>query len=199
MTDSPEAQRALRAELLTIVGDGRPLTYTDVMSDELPYLEAVTNEVLRCAHIAEGMRRTGKLGTQVRCHPIDNRDLISVVAPINVLGCQLPIGTDIILFTQPADHFQTVENESQIRARDDVRSDSSLKSGTSGRAYWKDVDEFYPERWLTVDPATGRKVFNRKAGYLTPFGLGLRSCAGKQLAVSPFPYDLSSLMTGFSS
>lgn len=59
LTDAPDVQRALRAELTSVLDDSdqRPLTYSDVNSDRTPFLEAVVAETLRCGRVAEGTRR----------------------------------------------------------------------------------------------------------------------------------------------
>ncbi len=57
-----------------------------------------------------------------------------------------------------------------------------MKNGIGGRGLWTDPHVFDPERWL-VDDGAGKKKFNLKAGVSTPFGVGVRACAGKALAV----------------
>lgn len=53
---APHVQKALRAELLSVLDDSpeqRPLTFADVSSPEkTPYLEAVMHDVLRVARVA---------------------------------------------------------------------------------------------------------------------------------------------------
>lgn len=47
-----------------------------------------------------------------------------------------------------------------------------------------DAWEFNPERWLVPGEDGKSPYFNAKAGFAAPFGPGIRSCAGKSLAVS---------------
>ena len=63
LADAPEVQRTLRSELLSVLDDTpdqMSLTYAQLMSDKVPYLEAVVAEVLRCARVAEGSARTSE-------------------------------------------------------------------------------------------------------------------------------------------
>ncbi|KAG8954861.1 hypothetical protein FRC04_010344 [Tulasnella sp. 424] len=161
LTDHPEVQRTLHAELCSAFEDlseDRLLTYADVTSpDKTPYLEAVVAEVLRCARAAEGSRRQ---------------------------GYEIPVGADIIFISPTAASMTTKSAEPSIRAYDNVRSETSLKYGLQGKRMWEDdTQEFKPERWIVVDEKTGKRVFDQKAGGSVPFGLGLRACPGKAIAV----------------
>ncbi|KAG8898786.1 hypothetical protein FRB99_007172 [Tulasnella sp. 403] len=166
LSDNPEAQYKLRAELLSALDDSpdkRPLTFADVNTPEkTPYLEAVVNEVLRLGRVAEGFRRI-------------------TTEPIEILGHHIPRGTDVTFISGICGENTTKGANDRLRALDSVRSESSLKFGL-GKPLWEDdAKEFKPERWLMeVD---GKIRFNPKAGFCVPFGLGLRACAGKQLAV----------------
>lgn len=86
----------------------------------------------------------------------------------------------------------TADNLPNLRARDGLRSESSLKHGHGGRGLWTNPEEFNPSRWLTED---GK--FNPKAGFSNPFGMGIRSCAGKALAVSVSSIQLQSMFDRF--
>lgn len=111
------------------------------------------------------------------------RNDLTATEPVSVLGCTLPAGTDIIFLMPIAAQLTTTSASSRLTALDPKRSESSLKHGLGGRQLWKDDGwSFKPERWLTKDE-DGKVMFDAKSGVLTPFGLGLKSCAGKQLAV----------------
>jgi len=163
LSGAPDVQRVLRAELLKLNDspESRALTYMDVMSDNTPFLEAVVYEVLRYGQIAGGASRL-------------------TIAPMNILGYDIPKGTQLIFSYSTGSRLTTKQNEAAIRALDPLRPESSLKVGLGGAGLWdeEDITEFKPSRWLTKD---GK--FNPKAGYSYPFGLGPRSCAGKALAL----------------
>lgn len=57
LAKAPDVQRKLRQSLLASLDDSpeqRPLTYADVsFPEKTPYLEAFTQELLRCARVAE--------------------------------------------------------------------------------------------------------------------------------------------------
>lgn len=111
------------------------------------------------------------------------------IEPINVLGYEIPVGADLIFISPTASSMTTKSTEQSIRAYDTVRSETSLKYGLQGKRLWEDdTEEFKPERWIVVDEKTGKMVFDPKAGGSVPFGLGVRSCPGKALAVSSSVY-----------
>ncbi|KAG8926931.1 hypothetical protein FRC01_008208 [Tulasnella sp. 417] len=183
LTENPEAQRTLHAELHAVFGDlseDRLMTYADVTSlDKTPYLEAVVAEVLRCARVAEGTRR-------------------KTTAPLNILGHDIPVGADLIFISPTAASVTTKTAEPSIRAYDKVRSETSLKHGFLGKGYWDDdTEEFKPERWIVEDEKTGKKTFNPKAGGSLPFGLGPRSCPGKALAILELKIYLATINLAF--
>ena len=101
-----------------------------------------------------------------------------------VLGHHIPAGTHIFFNMPGASLVHTPEREHEFRARDPLRSESSRKNGLGGRGYFKDTNLFQPERWLDKDGH-----FNAKAGWTAPFGLGIRACAGKALAVRGTHFD----------
>lgn len=104
--------------------------------------------------------------------------------PLEILGQTILAGTSIAWCTHSACDNATTANEQRLRALDPVRSETSRKNGLGGRSLWKTpTDRFEPERWISVDEKTGGTYFNPRAGFSLPFGAGLRSCPGKQLAV----------------
>ncbi|KAG8995362.1 hypothetical protein FRB90_000204 [Tulasnella sp. 427] len=183
LTDNPSAQRRLNAELRNAFDDlseERMLTYADVTSpDKTPYLEAVVAEVLRCARIAEGTRR-------------------QTLEPMNILGYEIPVGADLIFISPTAASITTKAAEPSIRAYDNHRSETSLKHGLGGKRLWDDdTAEFRPERWIVIDEKSGKESFDPKAGGSVPFGLGVRSCPGKALAMLELKVYLATLNLAF--
>ncbi|KAG8978705.1 hypothetical protein FRC05_009978 [Tulasnella sp. 425] len=170
LTEAPDVQRTLHEELLATIGDeaeGRPLTFDKMMSPEkMPYLEAVVAEILRFALVAPGgsTRQTTE--------------------PVDFLGHTIPAGTHILYFGGIASFNASIENEERLCSLDSKRTETSRKNGLGGRELWKTpTSKFEPDRWIKSDPATGKRTFNPRAGFSFPFGIGLRACAGKQLAL----------------
>lgn len=96
----------------------------------------------------------------------------------------MPAGTTILWCNHIACDNATVSNEAKLRALDEARSETSRKNGLGGRSLWSiPTDKFEPDRWIKIDENTGKRTFDPRAGYSFPFGVGIRSCAGKQLAV----------------
>ncbi|KAG8954873.1 hypothetical protein FRC04_010356 [Tulasnella sp. 424] len=183
LTENPEVQKILHAELLEALADSpesRPVTFDEMMAPEkTPYLEAVVSEILRCAKVAAASSK-------------------QTTEPIELLGTVIPTGTSIAWCTHIACDNATVANEAKLRALDPLRSESSRKNGLGGRALWKTpTDKFEPERWIAINEETGEKTFNPRAGYSFPFGVGLRSCAGKQLAVLELKIYIATLNLAF--
>ncbi|KAG8910750.1 hypothetical protein FRC01_006150 [Tulasnella sp. 417] len=183
LTESPSVQKTLHDELVNALSDSpesRPVTFDEMMSPEkTPYLEAVISEILRCAKVAAASSK-------------------QTTEQVELLGTVIPPGTSIAWCTHIACDNATVANEAKLRALDPVRSETSRKNGLGGRGLWKTpTDRFEPERWITVDEKTCQKTFNPRAGYSFPFGVGLRSCAGKQLAVLELKIYIATLNLAF--
>ncbi|KAG8894578.1 hypothetical protein FRB99_001131 [Tulasnella sp. 403] len=181
LSDAPDVQRTLRAELLSRLDDSpdkRPLTFDDMSSEKVPYLEAVVAEMLRHGQVSEATSRT-------------------TLEPVTIFGHTIPAGVDIIFMTTAASIMSTESKAEQIRARDDVRSESSLKQGSNTSLWEDDSRLFKPERWLIDDPNGKGRIFNPKAGYNMPFGVGPRSCAGKQLAQLELKLFIATLNLAF--
>ncbi|KAG9031575.1 hypothetical protein FS837_002947 [Tulasnella sp. UAMH 9824] len=182
LAENPQVQQILHSELLSALEDGpqnRPLTFDDMMSADTPYLEAVVAEILRCAQVAPASSK-------------------QTTEPIEVLGRTLPAGTNILWCQHIASNNATIFNEDKIRALDEVRSETSRKNGMGGRSLWSiPTDRFEPDRWIKVEEITGKRTFDPRAGYSFPFGVGLRSCAGKQLATLELKIFIATLNLSF--
>ncbi|KAG8904273.1 hypothetical protein FRB99_001976 [Tulasnella sp. 403] len=180
LTDAPEVQRELRAELLSGLDncpDKRPLTFDDVLTERVPYLEAVVYEILRHAQVTELTCRT-------------------TLEPVNILGHTIPAGVEVLFLTMVSSMMSTNSRTSPIRAVDSLRSESSLTQG-GGTPLWEESRTFKPERWLADDPDGNGRVFNPKAGYSMPFGVGPRSCAGRPLALMELKLYIATLNLAF--
>ncbi|KXH61454.1 cytochrome P450 [Colletotrichum salicis] len=164
LSDNPACQQQLRKSLraahLNATEDKRLPSHEEITGASIPYLEAVTEEMLRIAHTAIGQERQCKEDTIV-------------------LGRHIPKCTTVFIpnkgpsFTEPS--FEVDEK---------LRSSSSRTAAEErGLRTWgqEGMDEFRPERWLTKSD-NGELVFDALAGPTLPFGLGLRGCFGRKLA-----------------
>lgn len=164
ISDSPEIQQRLLESLRDAhpiaLAENRLPSASEIVGANVPYLEAVVEEMLRLAHTAIIIDR--------QCH----EDTI-------VLGHRIPKGTHVIIpnkgpsFTAPAHDID-----------EGLRSPSSQAAAQEhGVRAWidRDVDTFMPERWLEVNES-GEATYNATAGPTLPFGLGLRGCFGRKLA-----------------
>lgn len=167
LTDHQRPQNRLRDELHAAiplaVQEKRAPTYTELVKAHVPYLDAVVEEVLRLANTIAFVARVATQDT-------------------TVLGNRIPKGTDVFLMANGAGYLEpTMPLDDAVRSPGARRSDGS--KALSGA--WDDADiaVFKPERWLVVDPDTGKEAFDPLAGPTLAFGLGPRGCFGRKLAV----------------
>lgn len=167
LADTPAAQDRLRDELRAAipqaVQEKRAPTYQELIKANVPYLDAVVDEVLRHANAVAFVVRVALQDT-------------------TVLGCRIPKGTDVFLMANGPGYL-----EPNMRIDDATRSPGARQhSSKSLSGFWDDSDisAFRPERWLTIDPETGKEMYDPMAGPTLPFGLGPRGCFGRKLAVA---------------
>ncbi|KAH8651057.1 cytochrome P450 [Xylariales sp. PMI_506] len=166
LTDNQGVQirlrEALRAALPQAVQEKRNPTYAEIIKAHIPYLDAVVEEVLRHANtIAFVVRQALQDST--------------------VLGRHIPKGTNVFLMANGPGYL-----EPNMSLKDEERSPGARRTAKSAlTGAWKDegINAFSPERWLQKDPETGAEVYNALAGPTLAFGLGLRGCFGKKLAI----------------
>ncbi len=130
----------------------------DIVKREIPYLDAVIEEILRCTQ-TNGAVRKAKVDTEV-------------------LGYHIPAGTDVYMLSNgPSFMSPGFEIEESRRS-----PSSQANNGKSG-GVWNttDMGTFKPERWLAHDEK-GAEVYDAQAGPHLAFGLGPRGCFGKKLA-----------------
>lgn len=173
LADHPEVQRRLRRDLRAVLPEAtaerRAPTYQELVKAHVPYLDAVVDEVLRHANTIAFVVRTALMDT-------------------TVLGRHIPKGTDVFLMANGPGYL-----EPALPVQDSMRSPGARRSQQDEKSVgnkalsrkWNDVDisAFKPERWLRVDPATGKEVFDPMAGPTLAFGLGPRGCFGRRLAL----------------
>lgn len=164
LADNQEPQRHLRSILQTSYGaaraENRDPSVKDIVHTNIPYLDAVVEEILRCA-------------TTIPC--IDRQ----ATADTQVLGYHVPKGTTMfILGSGPSIKSPAFQIAEQLRSE----SCQDAKREGRYRSEWdpEHIGSFKPERWLVS--ADGKAEFNRDAGPSLPFSLGTRSCYGKRLA-----------------
>lgn len=167
LADNPAVQKKLRDLLYgdvfpTFARDSVVPTVEAMTGAQVPYLDAVIEEIIRLAKTAFSTIR------------VTTRD-------VQVLGYNIPKGTDIHFittgpsFTEPSRLTGTISES--------VRSQTSRDNKNKIPAWDpRDIHLFKPDRWLKMDEATGQQVFNMYAGPSQQFGGGLRGCFGKKLA-----------------
>ncbi|KAI6085660.1 cytochrome P450 [Hypoxylon rubiginosum] len=162
MTNNQEAQTKLRNALkAAFPGDSLP-EVEDLISTDVPYLNATIEETLRCSGTAARTIRTSTTDTEV-------------------FGHKIPAGTEVALVTTSQWHPPQVS--------EDVRSPSSRAAlEKSGGIHWtskpaaQNLDQFAPERWFRLDEE-GNEVFDSGALFQNAFGGGTRGCFGRRLAM----------------
>ncbi|KAM7208265.1 cytochrome P450 1A1 [Naviculisporaceae sp. PSN 640] len=168
---APGVQSRLRAELKAAfpeaAEENRSPKFEELLTAHIPYLDAVTEEVLRLASSIDFVVRVALRDT-------------------TVLGKHIPKGTDVFLAGN-GPGFQTGNMPLGLTEQDDeVRSPGARrKAGKMLSGLWEDdgtIGEFKPERWLKKDDQ-GKVVFDPLAGPTLAFGLGPRGCFGKRLAL----------------
>lgn len=168
LTDHPAVQNRLREELHVALPDAaksrRAPTYEELMHANIPYLDAVVNEVLRKANTIDFAVRVALRDT-------------------TVLGHHIPRGTDVFFMANGAGYLAPSFPVDDAQRSPGARRGEANAKGLSGS--WNDADssEFQPERWLHTDPATGAESFDPMAGPTLAFGLGPRGCFGRRLAL----------------
>ncbi len=174
LADHPSAQDRLRAELRAAMpqaaSESRIPTYQELSKAHVPYLDATVDEVLRHANTVAFLVR-------------------EAMQDATVLGCRIPKGTDVLLMANGPGYLQP-----NLVVNDTVRSAGARRqSGKGLTGFWNDGDisAFRPERWLVIDPDTGKDMYNQMAGPTLSFGLGPRSCFGRKLALSALRIQLA--------
>ncbi|KAH8748102.1 cytochrome P450 [Diaporthe sp. PMI_573] len=163
LTDSPEAQRKLRAALraahASAAEESRAPSSFEITNTAIAYLDAVIEEILRLAGTFPFTERQCNRDTTVLGHFV----------PKGTTMYLLSIGPTITEVGEPVD--------------EKLRSESSQKAFLErGTRQWdaEGITEFRPERWLTS--ISGEDMFDSTAGPMLAFGNGLRGCFGRRLS-----------------
>lgn len=159
----PRVQEKLRGVLRGAFGAGAgPPTAKQLCTTDIPYLDAVVEEMARRAGTAPGVMRT-------------------TVNDTMLLGHRIPAGIDVFMMTNgPGYMAPNTINES---IPEHARSPSSQANKDRAIPLWEDGDitAFRPERWIKTN-AKGVETFDLHAGPTMQFGGGLRGCFGKKMA-----------------
>ncbi|TGJ81403.1 hypothetical protein E0Z10_g7360 [Xylaria hypoxylon] len=180
LTDNSDAQNKLRAALHATFSQAlqekRAPTYQELAKAQIPYLEAVVEEVLRHANTIDFVVRQALQDT-------------------TVLGHHIPKGTDVFLMANGAGYLEPNMNVPEtIRSPGARRSEGKALTGT-----WddKDIGAFRPERWLKTEPDSSAVTFDSTSGPQLAFGLGPRGCFGKKLALQTLKMQFALIIWHF--
>lgn len=159
LTSYPRVQQKLRDTMFTYHADAvanktTPSAETIAKAD-MPYFDAVLEEMLRCGLIAPLQSRQALVDTEM-------------------LGHRIPKGTDVFIMTNGpgvlSPPFKVDESTRSPSAR--VAKDHIGVWDTT------DMGVFDPERWLRRGE-NGGVQFDAQAGPHLPFGAGVRGCFGQ--------------------
>ncbi|OWP04689.1 hypothetical protein B2J93_5708 [Marssonina coronariae] len=159
--DNPDVQGKFRSEIQSAqnaaVSENRIPSVEEITKTNIPYMDAVVEEIVRCSLTEATIARTA-------------------MADVEVLGHRIPKGTDVFLMGNGPSFFSPA-----FQIHDKLRSQTCL-SAKERVGSWdpEDMAVFNPERWLAEEDGT--KVFNAAAGPLLTFGLGPRGCYGRRMA-----------------
>jgi len=164
LADNPNAQTQLRAALhqthAAVHAQSRSPTAHEIVSTQIPWLEATIEEMLRCSGTAPSVDREALVDTQL-------------------LGFHIPKGTIVSHpcagpgLTRPGFN---VDEKVRSPSSQEARSKPGVARNTWSR---DDIAKFNPERWLKQ--REGRVEYDPNAGPQLAFGLGTRACWGKRL------------------
>ncbi|RGP73143.1 trichothecene efflux pump [Fusarium longipes] len=190
LTDNPLVQKrlrkALQSSLTTAKAEGRSPTFQELAVARIPYLEAVVEEILRCAGATPALQRLTTVDTQI-------------------LGHHIPKGTDVLFLTHGPSVWSPgfdIDENSRSQSCQIAREKKDQRWGSH------DIAKFKPERWLlpkvspTMDDKESdatviAKEFDGSAGPTLAFGLGTRGCFGRRLGYQQLKTSISILIWNF--
>ena len=150
----------LRAAYPAATAEQRNPTLDEIITIQIPYLDAVIEEMSRTAQLFNGTNREAVIDT-------------------TLLGHRIPKGTTVWLMHNGPGYLAP-----PFPLEDSKRSESSLSSKYQIGEWTPDeadMKSFRPERWL-VKGEDGQEEFDAQAGPHLAFGLGTRGCFGRRLA-----------------
>ncbi|KAI8211844.1 Laccase [Colletotrichum sp. SAR 10_86] len=170
---------ALRAALPEAVKEKRTPTYQELIKAQVPYLDAMVEEVLRHA---------GPIAFVVR----------EALQDTTVLGRHIPKGTNVFLMANGPGYL-----EPNMPVDDKSRSPGARRAqnkALTGAWADDDISAFRPERWLKYDENAKDEsdgAFDPMAGPILAFGLGPRGCFGKRLGLQTLKIEFALIVWHF--
>lgn len=146
-------RQALRLAFPDATISASPPSVTDILSANIPYLDATIEEINRHANTVPLLVRVATVDT-------------------DILGHRIPKGATVMCNAQ----FMT-EPQEVIEVKEELRSSGAAKKKWGRQFQTRDLEAFLPERWLTRD-GDGKEVFDGSALTRLAFGLGPRGCFG---------------------
>lgn len=181
LTDTREAQNSLREALRAAHPkareEGRLPALDEILKAQIPYVDAVIEEMMRLSWVAPLRSRQAIVDTQILGVPIPKGTM--VVAPSNGPGYMMP--------PVPVDETK----------RSKTGQDYRRKVGSFGD---HDLGAMLPERWLKKsknEMGEETVVFDANAGPAMGFGNGPRGCFGRRMAIIQIKVFLTLVMWSF--
>ncbi|KAI1854203.1 hypothetical protein JX266_001344 [Neoarthrinium moseri] len=162
LADYPGVQETLLSELQSAlteaVQENRLPTCAEIINTKIPYLDAVLEEMLR-----------------LRAGMIVPRD---TVRDTELLGHHIPKGTVVLMILQGPD-FSKAPSTKYWR---ELKTDATRVKQYPGNGN-EDLEVFDPERWLVRGEKGEIIEFDGSTNAQLAFGLGIRACWGRRLAM----------------
>lgn len=156
----PTVQDELRTALKAAFSSAQP-PVEEILSADVPYLDATCEEGFRLAGVAKANLRRAVVDTEI-------------------LGCKIPKGAEVIMNYHL--NRDPVPVEESKRSPGSQAAAAKFGDGLHADA-GRNIASFYPRRWLLKDTNTGKETFNPHALPSLAFGGGYRGCAGKHFLV----------------
>ncbi|KAK4442074.1 cytochrome P450 [Podospora aff. communis PSN243] len=170
----PASQSRLR-QVLSAALDTKLPSANAIIGEDIPFLDAVMEETLRCAATS----------------PVINRD---VLVDTEILGRKVPAGS-VLFLNLRIDHDPFPVDEAIRSPTSRAAQLKRTRGGFEGES-GRDITKFEPRRWLTKD-AEGREVFDAYSLPTLGFGGGYRGCFGKRLAMMELRIIVVTLILNF--
>lgn len=164
-----QARTVLRAAHAEAYQQGRPPSVAEITRTQVPYLEAVIEEILRLSGPVSAVARMTTTDTVI-------------------LGHAVPKGTTVFMsIWGPSVTMPSVQPH-HYSDSEEKKGDEEKPFSFTHRNDWDGMDpeKFIPERWLRKEgdgsDGVSRTVYDAQAGPMLSFSLGLRGCFGRRLA-----------------